>query len=500
MSEIIDVSSIVTFHREGKYVARTLRSLSDAALFAAEKGIRSELVAVLDRSDEMTRDVLAESDFSAFHKVTRLEVDYGSVSLSRNAGCAASSGNWLSIIDGDDLLSYNTIHLSFEKARRLGPRVILVPKISMGFGEKYFTVEYFSQQEIAAFATVKYALYTSRVFFHRSLIDEIRYCDIPLERGYAYEDWHFNCNAMAAGYRFETVDNTVLLYRQRLASRNQVADRISSRLIPPSPLFQPLVFRHIFGDAMKCFAHGTGNTLAQMRGGSFLQEQQYLQVIARANAIDPAVDLGRYDWNCIGHFSNIFDPSVGIAYYRLCEAVGDDSFEEVFLLSSAPEASGVLDALSRTLKAQPRRPVLVLYDKVPDPEHFGDLPDPNAIVPVFLSAICADLQLEDRDLLCFKLLQAVAATAKLHVSPCRFGTRFLNRFSRVLADQYVIYHRPADRAVEWRPGYSLVDPLFFQTMSENFGSIDEVVCSDERTMRSDRNRLRFDRHKWRLRD
>lgn len=497
MTDAIDVSTVVTLHREGKYLARTLRSLSEAAAFAGQQGVRTELVAVLDRSDDTTRAVLAGADLSAFQAHQVLEVDHGSVSLSRNDGCDAASGTWLDLIDGDDLTSWTALARMFEAAQRHGPECILVPKFSFGFGAKYFTVEYFSQHQIPSLSIVTAGLYTSKVFYHRSLHDAVRYQDVPLGKGYAYEDWHFHCNAMAAGYRFVAVDGVALLYRQRIGSRNHTANSVSARLIPPSDLFRPEVFRRVFAADMQRYGLADPPALPKPRGVEVFGNQDYRAIVARANAIDPAVDIGHFTWDCLGHFGNALDPHAGTAYYRLCEEV-DGRFDEVFLLSSGPEASEVLAALRGIATTHPRRSILVLLDHVPDPDWLEGLPSAASVQPVYLPAACGNLAPDHRDLLCFKLIQATSAGARLHIAPCAFGRRFLTRFAPVLETNRVIVHRPPDPVCVDRTGCTTVDPVYFNAISENLSAIAEVACSDERTLRLDRSRLRYDTAKWKL--
>lgn len=495
MMDTIDVSTVVTLHREGKYLGRTLRSLSEAAEFAGLQGVRTELVAVLDRSDDTTRSVLKSADLSAFKAMQVLEVDHGSVSLSRNAGCDAAAGTWLDLIDGDDLTSFTATACMFDAAQRHGPLSVLVPKFSFAFGAKYFSVEYFSQHQIPSSSIVTRGLYTAKVFYHRDLHRAVTYQDVPLGKGYAYEDWHFHCNAMAAGYDFVAVDGVALLYRQRIDSRNHTADRISARVIPPSNLFRPEVFKSVFAADMR--RHGDRQMPPKPRGAEVFVDQEYRAILARANAIDPAVDIGHFTWDCIGHFSNAIEPHAGVAYYHLCEQV-DGRFDEVFLLSSGSEALEVLVALRETAAINPRRSVLVLLDHIPDPDWLEGLPSVASVQPIYLPAACGNLTLDDRDLLCFKLIQATSAGARLHIAPCAFGRRFLTRFAPVLEDNRVILYRPADPVRSDHGGYATVDPVYFHTISENLSAIAEVTCSDERTLRLDRNRLRFETAKWNL--
>ena len=104
-----DVSVVLNLHREAVYVVRTLRSLSEAASYASNCGLHVELVIVFDRSDDATRAVTESADKFGFERVTSIEVDHGSLGLSRNSGIAVASGEYLWLADADDLVSFNCI-------------------------------------------------------------------------------------------------------------------------------------------------------------------------------------------------------------------------------------------------------------------------------------------------------------------------------------------------------------------------------------------------------
>jgi hypothetical protein len=492
----IDVSVVVTLHRERQYLARTLASLSEAAAFACAHGIAVELVAVLDCADCATTAVFRNADLSGFANTQAVEVEFGSVSLSRNAGCSVAAGTYIDVIDGDDLVSYSSIVLMFAEAEQHGPTAVLVPKFSFGFGARYYTVEYFSQHDISAIGIVKYPLFTAKIFAHRSLFAQNQYLDLPLSRGYAYEDWHFNCNAMALGYRFVAVENTVLFYRQRWDSRNHRADRVSTRQIPPSRLFQPRTFLDFFASDARQTDQLIERVAPQTRGARVLDDPIYRDFIARANAIDPAVEIGRYHWNCQGHFSNVFDPAVGFCYYRTCEVVADGEFDAVFLLpgnvsgdSFDPVESTMHDLAGRS----PQTRILALLDESRIVGLEADLPP--SVVAVDLPLLCYGLSMEDRDLVCLKLLQSSAFAASMHCTPSTFARRFFARYGVLLQDRHITCYRTADHSMR-NDGYPFIDPTAFEFVSAHIDLIDQVVAFDQETLAADRRRLPGMHEKW----
>src|ERR1700750_3088992 len=86
--------------------------------------------------------------------------------------------------------------------------------------------------------------YLSRILAHQDVFTELTYEDAKVSENYAHEDWHFNCEALAAGYDFVTAPRTILFYRKRKDSRSSAADRQSVSEIRPSRLFIPSVYRN----------------------------------------------------------------------------------------------------------------------------------------------------------------------------------------------------------------------------------------------------------------
>lgn len=491
----IDVSAIVTLHRGTKYLARTLASLSEAARFARARGLRIELVAVLDRPDQAMRAAWQDAEVSAFDNVVSITVDNGSPGLSRNDGCAVATGTYLDLIDGDDLISYSYFVRMHEAAWQLGPGAILVPCVSFGFGGAYYTVEYFSQIDVIAMAMITEHLLTVKIFAHRTLFAENRYIDIPSSSGYAFEDWHFSCNAIALGYRFFAVDGTALFYRQRVGSVNDRAMHMSTRQIPPSALFRPPIFLSRFADeAYRLEQAGTPSPLPT-RGAGVLDDPVYRDIIVHANAIDPAVELGRYQWNCLGHYSNLQPPELGLAYFRACKTVGDLEFDQVFLLpglASSLSPDPVAQAMHAAAIREPAARILALYDGTPV------RPSPSAVTALDLRLLCGSLPEANRDVIALKLLQSAAGSAALHCDPSDFARRFFSRFAILLRDRHVTCYRPADR-YHSVGGLMFADPAPFAFVSEHLDVIDRIVVSDRETMDADLRRLSGMGDKWDLR-
>jgi len=249
----MDVSLVLNIHNETSYLRRTLRSCEEAARYAGAAGLTVELVMVLDRSPPATRAWVAAYRSDAFAAVQAVEVDNGSVGLSRNDGVRRAKGTYITTCDADDLMSFNSIVEMVETARQVGHKAIVFPEYLAEFGAKYNVVRYFDLRVVTPFLFLEFHPYLSRICVHRDIFAELNYEDARLSGGYAYEDWHFNCEALASGYDFVTAPRTVLFYRKRANSLLSAADRQSVRQIRPSRLFVPSVYRALCHDYMHAF-------------------------------------------------------------------------------------------------------------------------------------------------------------------------------------------------------------------------------------------------------
>ena len=134
----IHASIVLNIHREAVFLRRTLLSLAEAADFARSKGISLELVAVLDRTDDATRQVLLSSDVSIYENVRIIEVDNGSLGLSRNDGISSVPANLFSLPMPMILSHIITFYDILMRARTKGKNYFSFPRTIFGFGRRLF--------------------------------------------------------------------------------------------------------------------------------------------------------------------------------------------------------------------------------------------------------------------------------------------------------------------------------------------------------------------------
>ena len=189
----IDVSVILNLHREAPYLRAVLTSLETCAQVANATGLQCELIVVFDRPDALTRQVFEEKQIIGFLQQTVIDVDLGSLGLSRNAGMAVAQGEFLWTADGDDLVSKNAIVELHKVAttHKVKDCVVFVNYL-VAFGEEYHVAKYYDSSYLTVADFAYKHPYVSRIFLRRTVFDQYKYLDLHITSGYAYEDWDFN--------------------------------------------------------------------------------------------------------------------------------------------------------------------------------------------------------------------------------------------------------------------------------------------------------------------
>jgi glycosyltransferase involved in cell wall biosynthesis len=237
----LNITALVTLHREGCLAQPTLRSLHHCAEYARRAGFSTEILAVLDSADAETRRVA--QTFATDHAgVSLLDVDVRDLSLARNAGVQAARGEMLATHDGDDLYSENWLAASAgELARR--ERAILHPELMVLFGESTYFFWQFDQTDSALYrphAMLRVNFWNACSFAPRSTYLDHPYLVARVGEGYGFEDWHWNCETIAAGHVHGVTPQTVRFERRKTSGSLNNAHTAAGSLIRPSRFFDQL--------------------------------------------------------------------------------------------------------------------------------------------------------------------------------------------------------------------------------------------------------------------
>ena len=115
------------------------------------------------------------------------------------------------LADADDLVSYNCIAAMHAMAEAT-PGSVVFPEYLVAFGDSYFCIKFFDDSIVGAADIIYGHGYSSRIFLRRDVFKDLQFDDLRLSQGFAYEDWHLNCELKARGFRFlDRITNCPLL-------------------------------------------------------------------------------------------------------------------------------------------------------------------------------------------------------------------------------------------------------------------------------------------------
>ncbi|WP_175843428.1 glycosyltransferase [Burkholderia arboris] len=484
---MFDISVILNAHNEGGIINRTLRSLAEAADFARARGITLEIVVVLDNPNEATRSVIASADLSSFDGVQTIEVSNRSLGLSRNSGCEIAQGEYFATADADDLVSFNFFVEALAATKRYGNDALLFPQYLIAFGSMYFITEY-GEADLMPFLLADIHPYVSRVFFHRSTFERLRYVHCDTQRGHAFEDWHFNSCAIALGMKAHYIPDTVLYYRQRQQSIMAAARTQSVELeTPDTDLFDPAVYLRVFADDYRAYRAGE-----RMLPPWYDVKQKFLgsrllsDMTEAANRIDPAVDTLslRHGSQTSAMWST---PEPSAVYYEMCEAIRDAGpITDVFLIPFLPAGGAeryILDVMNGLLACGASKRILVLSGE-PMEKHAWLSRLPDAAIFVDVAVLGQKLDDRQRDRITARLIRAAAPDARLHVRACVFSHRMLSRHFAQFSGRDVTYYRFCDTRV-YEDDVSIISGGAVEFLTNNIQHVTRIVTDNGQTVVDD---------------
>jgi glycosyltransferase involved in cell wall biosynthesis len=231
----VDISVIVTLHNEGRLAHRTLRSLEMAVRHARSEGRCVETVVVQDRATDETLLGIASDWQSKEHcECHLLVVDFGCLSQSRNLGIAASKGEYIAILDGDDLIGEKWLVVGHEACRTV-ERSIAHHELSCLFPRNNYV---FRHREISEPAQLlEHNPLAALVVAKRNTFEEVPY--ISDTNQYGYEDWLWNCQTTGRGFRHIVVPKTLAAIRQKVPSESLCKKtEQAGKTVRPNELFK----------------------------------------------------------------------------------------------------------------------------------------------------------------------------------------------------------------------------------------------------------------------
>jgi glycosyltransferase involved in cell wall biosynthesis len=398
-------------------------------------------------------------------------------------------------MDGDDLISFNSLAVMFRLAEAAGPGHLIFQQYLRAFGDRRHSWKYFPLDVITPLAFLEQHPYTSAAFAHRSVFEAVPYTDSRVSSGYAYEDWHFNAECVARGFQIVIAEDTIRFYRQRPGSLMDEAARRTSRQIAPCTLFEPQTWVRITRDAYERLAPFGGARPDAPDGTGWAHELKSATqraTIGAARAIEPGIDP-RGGWPIDSNLSGP-DLAAGLAYHEICQIIGAQHFDEVFLMPFIARGGAeryVGDVMQALYKTRPTsRALMLLGEPLAGGSHIDRVP-PNFTV-LELANDWPLLTLAQRQLIALKLIQSVAPRARLHLRLAPFCEGFYSRFQNILKSNPTVFYRFGD--------VSDVDPdgrpWGFGFVADHAEKLALIVADNRTIIERDRKRIGICAEKW----
>lgn len=222
--DAIDVSVVLTAHREGVIAAQSARSALEAIAEAETQNIRCEIVVVLDRADATTSAILRAA---LDGRARFLETDEGDPGLARNRGIAAARGQTAAFLDADDLWSANWLAAAF-RFNTARPDAIAHSACNMVFGRQRLL--WWHTDSETALHDANYLDWTNYLdaltLARTDLYRAIPFKANDLRLGFGHEDWHWNIVTLRKGHAHKPVPGTMHFKRSRHGSQMSAVDRV----------------------------------------------------------------------------------------------------------------------------------------------------------------------------------------------------------------------------------------------------------------------------------
>ncbi|MCA9346812.1 glycosyltransferase family 2 protein, partial [Candidatus Saccharibacteria bacterium] len=241
MSKSIAVSINITCHTEGLLLHKTLRSIDAMCkVFSNQYNEKYEVNITLDIPDEETKRV-SSAFHSDYFKPNVYIVDFGDLALCRNFLIDKSSGKYCMFIDGDDLFSESYMSSAYALALSSREECVYSPEYLVSFGQHDYIVKKldFNSRDFYVINCFETNYFISQSFAPKKIFQEIQYRQN--KDGHGMEDWDWNNTAIARGYKFYNVPDSIFFYRRKKQSMitEQVAKKAALR---PNELFEPRKF------------------------------------------------------------------------------------------------------------------------------------------------------------------------------------------------------------------------------------------------------------------
>ena len=193
---------IIIAHNEGSVVGKTIDSLFDAVKEIRKRmNVRCDFLVNIDKGDKETIKY-----FESYVNGKDIKINYtnfGDPGLARNAAIRKAKGEYLALIDADDVVSHNWLKNGLERLRDASLRDVVHPETEIRFDRKKIKScsirEEYTDYWRETLALIGGNRWCSVVMGRREVFKRCKYPSS--KNGFGYEDYYFNCSVVKSGGR-----------------------------------------------------------------------------------------------------------------------------------------------------------------------------------------------------------------------------------------------------------------------------------------------------------
>jgi glycosyltransferase involved in cell wall biosynthesis len=488
-----DITVVLNVHDDAKYLRRTLLSLQECAAYASQFGVATELLVVIDRGSRGTRNWLKDYSSQSFASVAMIKVDNGDLALSRNDGMAHATGEFLMTADADDLVSFNTIADAVKSFRENDLRKsVIVPNYVYSFGDDFYLRVCMPLGVTNLLSFFDFHPYSSRFIGRTTELRNFNFVPHRAKDGLAFEDWHFNCELLAAGFDFVVGKDTILFYRRSSERLNAASTAATVGIIARSRFHDPQVFIAIGEHAERDHVENRFKVPPnRLQLEPFVKSHTCHELLCAAARIEPGINLAALNKIAIRGGAR---RSIGSAlhYLHLCRKLNTKRFRHVVLLPFMVNAGAekyILTVLNELIRIEPESRILFISGQKWDRHEGLDRLSPGSDF-IDIHDIGSDLDEQQRQILVLRLIQVFAPSAVVHLKSCKFVREFMRAFGKLLDSQKFVFYRFCENLTQEKSTW-VSSGRDFNFLSDTGEQLDLIVTDNLGQARHDLLRLDF---------
>jgi glycosyltransferase involved in cell wall biosynthesis len=228
-----DISVILNCQSQGRLIHATVKSIEAAIVNAEAAGLSVEWIIVANKPTEGMVKYLKT------HKPERarfVELELQGCELARNQSIQIATGQYLALVDGEHLWSSNWLSLASQFVTQFKRRCIAHSELKIFFDKEKFYARNVDQEssEFCLHSMFGHNYWNNSSFALREIYIEHPFVRSAQEPLASADDWHWNCQTVAAGLLHKVVPGTIHALRMQTSTDLLPPTTANHNLLPGS--------------------------------------------------------------------------------------------------------------------------------------------------------------------------------------------------------------------------------------------------------------------------